>query len=228
MSSRDVRRRRLIIFAAILAVAAVILLVVVLVTSGGDDDGGGATSDDTAALFDGIPQQGPWLGRANARVVVEEYADLQCPFCAAFAKEQLPGFVEDNVRTGKVRMRLRLLTFIGPESTKAAQVAAGARSQNRLWSFAEAFYANQGPENSGYVTDGFMRDIAKKAGVDADRAFAARSDPATERLITQDKAAAIRLGLQSTPSFAVGRRGGPLKLVDGDQLQQAVDAAAQG
>src|SRR4051794_1204861 len=227
MSSRDVRQRRLIIFGAILAAAAVILLVVVLLTSGGDDDNGAAKSD-TAAAFAGIPQQGPWLGRANAPVVVEEYADLQCPFCAAFAKEQLPGFVKDNVRTGKVRMRLRLLTFIGPESTKAAQVAVGARSQNRLWNFAEAFYTDQGPENSGYVTDGFLRDVAKKAGVDADQALAARSQPATDKLITADKAAAIKVDIQSTPSFGVGPRSGPLKLVPGAQPQQAVDAGARG
>jgi protein-disulfide isomerase len=218
------RRRRLIIFGGILAVAAAILLVVVLVSSGGDDDGG---ATDRVAIFDGIPQQGPWLGRANAPVVVEEYADLQCPFCAAFAKEQLPGFVEDNVRTGKVRMRLRLLTFIGPESVKAAQVAHGAQQQDKGWNFAEAFYADQGPENSGYVSDAFLRDVSKNAGVDADKALAAQSDPTVDKLIAADKAAATKLRIQSTPSFAVGPRGGPLKLVPGDQLQAAVDAAAQ-
>lgn len=169
------RKRRLIIFGGILAVAAAILLVVVLVSSGGEDKSSG--TPEQVAAFDGIPQQGPWLGRADAPVVVEEYADLQCPFCAAFAKEQLPGFVKDYVRTGKVRMRLRLLTFIGPESVKAAEVAFGARQQDKLWQFAEAFYLEQGPENSGYVTDDFLRDVARTAGADPEAALNARGTP---------------------------------------------------
>jgi protein-disulfide isomerase len=223
--AQAVRRRRLMIFGGILAVAAAVLLVVVLVTSGGDDEGGSETAE-RVALFDGIPQEGPWLGRPDAPIVVEEYADLQCPFCAAFATEQLPGFVEDYVRTGKVRMRLRLLTFVGPESVEAAEVASGTRDQNKLWPFTEAFYAEQGPENSGYVTEDFLRDAAQKAGADPDAALNARGTPAAERQIAEDRAAATKLRVNSTPSFTVARRGDEPELVQGD-LRQAVDALAQ-
>ena len=91
------------------AFGVVTFVAIALVTSGGDDEQPPAR----VTLFDGIPQDGAWLGRADAPVVVEEYADLQCPFCAAFSKDGLPQVVSEHVKTGQVRMRLRLLTFIG-------------------------------------------------------------------------------------------------------------------
>ena len=80
--------------------------------------------------------------------------------------------MRDYVRTGKVKLQARTLHFIGADSDRAAEVAAGAEQQGRLWPFLEAFYASQGEENSGYVTDGFLRAVARRPGVDATAALA--------------------------------------------------------
>ncbi len=47
----------------------------------------------------------------------------------------------------------------------AAKAALAAGEQNRYWNFVELFYRNQGVENSGYVTDDFLENVAKGAGV---------------------------------------------------------------
>ena len=109
----------------------------------------------------------------SAPLTLTEYVDLQCPICAEASKQTLPWLVENYVRTGKAKLELRTLHFIGPDSERAARVAAGAEQQGRLWPFVEAFYAAQGQENSGYVTDGFLRSVSKAAGVDAGKALAA-------------------------------------------------------
>ena len=101
------------------------------------------------------------LGDPKAPLTVTEYVDLQCPVCAAASRETLPALVRDYVRTGKVKLEARTLHFIGPDSERAARVAAGAEQQGRLWPFLEAFYAAQGAENSGYVTDDFLRSVAR-------------------------------------------------------------------
>src|SRR4029450_11884418 len=115
-----------------------------------------------------IPEQSGVLGHANAPVTVTEYLDLQCPICANASRTVLPGVVDDYVRTGKVKLEARTLHFIGEDSVRAARVAAGAEQQGKLWPFLEAFYAKQGTENSGYVTDDFLREVAAEAGVNAD------------------------------------------------------------
>ena len=92
------------------------------------------------------------------------------------------------MRTGKVKLAVRTLHFLGPDSERAARVAAGAERQGRLWAFLEAFYARQGTENSGYVTDGFLREVADAAGVDAGAALGqADSSFATERLRARER-----------------------------------------
>ena len=74
-------------------------------------------------------------------MTVTEYVDLQCPICAEASRATLPGVVRDYVRTGKVKLQARTLHFIGPDSVRAARVAAGAERQGGLWPFLEAFYA---------------------------------------------------------------------------------------
>ena len=59
--------------------------------------------------------------------------------------EHLPALIRDQVRAGKVKLAVRTLHFLGPDSERAARVAAGAERQGRLWAFLEAFYARQGP-----------------------------------------------------------------------------------
>ena len=89
------------------------------------------------------------------------------PGLRARRADTLPSVIRDQVRTGKVKLAAPHADFLGEDSVRAARVAAGAERQGRLWAFLEAFYARQGTENSGYVTDDFLRDVAKAAGVDA-------------------------------------------------------------
>ena len=146
------------------------------------------------------------LGDPDAPITVTEYVDLQCPVCASAAKETLPTLIDDYVRTGKVKLQARTLSFLGPDSVRAAQVAAGAERQGRLWAFLETFYAAQGPENSGYVTDDFLREVAQAAGVDADKAldFAetapAQTKPSSAR--TRTRAPSTRTRRPRSPSSA--------------------------
>ncbi len=68
----------------------------------------------------------------------------------------------------------------------------------------EAFYAAQGAENSGYVTDGFLRDVAKAAGADPAKVVAAHLRRRGWRRPTPRPA---RLHVNSTPTFAVTKNG---------------------
>lgn len=217
-------RRRLLTFGAIAAVAAVVVVGAVLLSQAGTDDP--VAGSEREQLFSGLPQDGITLGRADAPVVVEEYADLQCPFCARFADTDLPSIVRDNVRPGDVQLRLRLLTFLGEDSVEAGRFAAAAGLQDRQWQVVDALYADQGPENSGYVTEDFLRDVGSRVpGLDVDRALADVDDPAVAEQLSEAARAAQEAGVDSTPLFRVGRRDGELQTVTGDELPQAIAEA---
>ena len=224
LQAAGARRRRLAILGGVLAAAAAIVAVAIAVSQAATTEARPAA--ERAALLAGVPQDGPWLGSPSAPVVVEEYVDLQCPFCASFATGELPGIVRDYVRSGRVRLRLQLLTFLGEDSVRGARMAVAAGLQDRQWQFVEAFFAEQGAENSGYATDAFLRERAAEVqGLDAERMEADSAGPEVTRALETSQAAATAAKVESTPSFRVGRRGGAMTTVDGANLRRALDAA---
>jgi hypothetical protein len=77
-------------------------------------------------------------------------------------------------------------------------------------------------ENSGWITDGFIRSVAGSiAGVDVTRLVTdTRSKSVTEEIATAQRVAASD-GVNSTPSFRVGRTGGTLTALDVHSLDPA-------
>jgi protein-disulfide isomerase len=209
------RRRKLTQLGAVVAVAAVVIAVLVVVSQGSKEkpnaSGGAAVVgvDDARAMLQGIPQRGTTLGRPTAPLVLTEFADMQCPFCREYTVNVLPQIIERYVRTGKLRLELRLRRFLGPDSDTAARAAQAAAARNRMWNFIDVFYRNQGEENSGYVTDHFLARIATAAGVPANLVRAAATKTAAiEKPLQRAESEAQAAGQQSTPAFLIGPHAG--------------------
>jgi protein-disulfide isomerase len=159
-------------------------------------------------------------------VQVVEFADLQCPICRDYSLQTLPQLIQDYVRSGKVRMELRTMSFLGPDSVTAARAAAGAAEQDKLWNFADVFYYNQGDENSGYATPQFLDRIYKAVGVDAAKAKAHAASEASKEPLAAADTLAGRYGVEATPTILVGKRGGDLKAVEADPTDVAAFKSA--
>jgi len=197
------------------AVAVAAVLAVIAITGPGGGGGGSKGRSPAAAVsaFEGIPQSGIALGSPKAPVTMVEFADLQCPFCAEYQRNVFPTILKRYVRTGKVRVELRLLRFIGPDSDKLARAAMGAAAQNRMWQFVDLAYHRQGQENSGYATSGFINGLAHDAGLKSVNAGAA-----ADQQVTRNEQAAKTVGIDSTPSFLIGRTGGTLSRFEPNDL----------
>jgi len=215
--------------------AAVIVVLVVVFSQGSGDSGGGPAADskEVEKRFAGIPQQGLVLGDPNAPETVVEFADLQCPFCGEFAKETLPDLVEKEVRTGQIKLELRLIAIVGDgvQSTTAATAAASASLQDKLWQFTDLFYLNQGIENTGYVTDDFITSIYEAIpGLDVEQAQADRTSEAAQSVFAEDLALAEQYGVSSTPSLFLKQGNGkpvPIEVeaFDYPSFEKALQAA---
>jgi protein-disulfide isomerase len=190
------------------ALAAVVVVVAVLLAGGDSSDGdkGGGTPAATTSALRGVPQSGIALGSPDAPVTMVEFADLQCPFCKEYSEKVFPELLKRYVRTGKLRLELQLLRFLGPDSDRLARAAAGAAAQNRMWQLVTLAYDRQGAENSGYATDDFINKLAADAGLDK-----ADAGAAAEALIRDAERQARRAQIESTPSFLIGPTGGPFQ-----------------
>ncbi len=236
------RKRRLLQLGGVVAAAAAVVVVAAVLLGGGESastppSGGEPSAEqsrEVGAMFAGIPQRGTVLGDPSAPATLTEFADLQCPFCAEYATDVLPTVIRDYVRPGRLKLDLQLMSFLGPDSARAARMAAAAGTQNRMWPFTELFYRNQGEENSGYATDAFLRRIGSGVpGLDVERALRRRSSPAAARALEGGTRAAARAGVTSTPTFLVTRGGGrpealELQTLTPGEFTDKLDAALQG
>jgi protein-disulfide isomerase len=170
-----------------------------------------AVAAESSGLLRGIAQDGISLGDPQAPVTLVEYADLQCRYCADWAREAFPAVVDEYVRPGKVRLLFHGLAFIGPESDIALRAALAAGEQDGLWDVVHGLFTSQGTENGGWVTDRLLRSIGSGAGLDVDRMLEQARSPAVERGLAAAQAAAQRAGVPGTPFFQAGPTGGALR-----------------
>jgi protein-disulfide isomerase len=173
------------------------------------------TSAEVTSLLTGIPQRGSALGNPNAALTLQYFADLQCPFCREFMLTALPSIIQKWVRAGKLRIVYgsEETATHDPEIFKVQQVAAlAAGRQQKMWNFVELFYYNQGRENSGYVTEGFLQGLAQQVpGLDLIAWTAARNDAAAVDTLNREARAAHNAGVTGTPGFFLGKTGGRLR-----------------
>lgn len=201
-------RRRLLLQVGSAAVfLAIVAVAVLIVVSSNETDGGDSELEGVGPVkreLNGIPQDGMTLGEPGAKVTLYEFGDLQCPVCKGFSEEIIPDVIDSKVRSGEAKIAFRNYTIISEESIPAAAAAIAAGEQGKGWDFVELFYRNQGIEASGYVTDEFLTEIAKGAGVpDVARWNQDRKSGAVLRQVKSESEEAQSLGLTGTPSFAV-------------------------
>jgi protein-disulfide isomerase len=125
-------------------------------------------------------------------VLVVEYADLECPYCA---KTHL--LLEDV----PVRRVFRHFPVVSkhPRARVLAQAAEAAALQGRFWEMHDSLYADQGRLDLPHLWE-----RAERLGLDLDRFERdRRSDEVGER-VERDFRSGIRAGVTTTPTLFVG------------------------
>lgn len=232
--SGDERRKRLLQIASAAVFLAIVAVAVLIVINQSQSEGGDTSLEDAGLVnreLRGIPQSGMTLGDPRAKVTLVEYGDLQCPVCKAFAEEIVPDVIDAKVRSGEAKLEFRNYTIISQESVPAGAAAIAAGQQGGGWNFVELFYRNQGLEASGYITDEFLTEVARGAGVpDIARWNRDRKSQAVLDRVASTSEEAQQLGLTGTPSFTIAGPGAEGVEVLGTpgsagQLEEAIEAA---
>lgn len=229
---RAKRRTRLTQLGVVVAIVVVVIVGIAIATGGGKSKTvksgtpqANANAAEVIALLHGIPQSGNTLGNPNAPVTLRYYGDLECPICKEFTLGALPTLIQKYVRTGKLKIEYHSLETATrePEVFKTQQVAAlAAGKQNLAWHFIELFYHEQGEEDSGYVNESYLQGLASQVpGLNLAAWTAARSEPTYANDVTADAQAANHAGFTGTPSFELGKSGGPLQKLEAGSFTEA-------
>ena len=240
-ASRRASPRVLAVGAAVVAAATLAIVLAVVLSSGSSTKvtnapvvGSLATAVPGAAevetLFKGIAQHGTTLGSPSAPVTMVEYVDAQCPFCRMFETQVLPDIVRRYVRTGKLKIVLRMWAFIGPDSSRGQAAVLAAARQDRAFNYLELVFDEQGTENSGWLSDRMVTSIAASIPkLRVHRLLAERNSAGIKADATTIDEIARGGGVTSTPTFVVGKTGraGTKVALSGPTDEQGLIAAIQ-
>jgi protein-disulfide isomerase len=175
-------------------------------------------------------------GASSAPVLVQEYADFQCPSCKAF-HDSLNTTVEDLVKTKQIRYAYTYFPFIGDESVAAAAAGVCAGDQDKFFAYSDILYTQQRPENSGFLTTDQLVEFGKEAGITGpsfdtfEKCVRAGTYEGFARRSAEN---ASKRGINSTPTVLVTGPNGRTVQLSGDQtltpaaFRQAVADAAAG
>lgn len=157
-------------------------------------------------------------GNPKGDVTIVEFFDYRCGYCKQVQPSLMTLLKEDS----KVRLVLKEMPVLGPESVIAARAAVAAMEQDKGAKYL-AFH-NGMMEFRGQITEAEVFRLAGDAKLDVAKLKTDMAAPKTEQILRANLALADMLGIQGTPGFVIGDR-----LVPGavplDTLRQLVKEA---
>ena len=143
----------------------------------------------------------PFLGSQDAKVVLVEFSDYQCPFCARHSQLTLPPIMKEFVDAGKVKYVLRdfPIPALHPQSPKSHEAAHCAGEQGKYWQMHDRLFGDIRSQDADKLAA-----HAKALRLDG-RKFqqcleSGRNAAAVKKAIEDGQ----RAGVRGTPTFFVG------------------------
>jgi protein-disulfide isomerase len=189
-------RTRWIIFAI-----ACVLLLGILVSSSKKNNVNVSKLDPEKILTEGDSADHVF-GNKDAKVVLIEYGDFQCPGCGA-AYPQLKTLSETYKDQVAFVFRNFPLTTIHPNALAAATAAGAAAKQGKFWEMHDLLYESQKSwENLSVAQrgDAFI-GYAKQLGLNVDTFKQDMSSQSVANKISSDRSLGARVKVDSTPTL---------------------------
>jgi protein-disulfide isomerase len=162
-----------------------------------------------------VPPVGPddWVrGPVGAELVVIEYADFECPYCAAMDVRLSGAAAPTAGLLGRV-FRHFPVKSAHPRALAAACAAEAAGLQGRFWEMHDLLFADQ-----ARLEDPHLWDRAQRLGLDLDRFDADRRGEAVRERVAASFRSGVRAGVVTTPTLFLSSAGGPAEKLSEDGI----------
>lgn len=166
------------------------------------------------------------IGQPTASVTVEEFADFQCPSCAAThpVMKEIQGAYAGNKNVRFIFRHLPLSIHDKSQDAAAAVEAAGMQGQPKFWAMMDQMLTNQQSWANAPNFKEIWRGYAEKIGLDIPRWENDASGMATRGRIDLDMARARAVGVASTPTVYINNKMIPFADVNVATMRQLIDA----
>ena len=140
-------------------------------------------------------------GPSDAKVTIVEYSDFQCPYCTRGYQtiQEVKKAYPNQVRFVFKHLPLDFHPMAMPAAKYFEAIAR--QSTEKAYKFHDMVFESQGDLNA--KKEGFLKDIAKKVGVDMKKLDKDLSDASLMDRINKDIAEAQKFGISGTPGFVI-------------------------
>jgi protein-disulfide isomerase len=169
--------------------------------------------------------KGRIAGDSAAKTWVVIASDFQCPFCRQWHTESYKQFIDEYVRSGKVKVAyINFPLGQHQNAVPSAEAAMCASAQNKFWQFHDALFDSQDKWENMPQPRPVLDSIARAVGVQFDEWSKCVDSGKMLPLIFADRDRAMTAGVRSTPSFLIGGQviAGAVPLAE---LKPVVDSA---
>jgi len=159
---------------------------------------GQAEAEKTASLDD---IRGPVMGKPDAPLTLVEFTDLQCPYCNRFTMTTFEQIKKAYIDTGMVRFVSRDFPLdFHAQALPAARAARCAAEQGKYYEVRLGLL-----RNAARLSPDTIRATAQEAGVEMGAFTACAASTKFDEAIKRDLEIGMRLGIEGTPSFVLGK-----------------------
>ncbi len=169
---------------------------------------------------------GNWaIGSKNAKVIIDEYSDFQCPFCLRYISQTFPQIFNEYIVTGKIAYVFHNYPLnFHPQAQQAAVAAACAGDQNKFWEMHDELYNTQDSwsgQSETYANT--FKSIAQKLGLDVNKFNQCVSSDKFKNQILGDLNKGTKKGVSGTPTFFINGTDPIVGAQEFDTFKQALD-----
>jgi len=161
----------------------------------------GAQPSPTAGIVQVSADDDPAIGPQDARVLIVEFSDFQCSYCARFATETLGQILDTYGDQVRFVYRDFPLTSIHPHAQKAAEATQCAYEQGKYWEYSDLLFQNQ----QALDVDS-LKGYAQQLGLDTDAFNECLDSGQYASEIQKDLTEGQSYGVTATPSFFINGR----------------------
>ncbi|MCD6109319.1 DsbA family protein [bacterium] len=140
-------------------------------------------------------------GNANAKVVITEYSDYQCPFSAMFTLQTLPLLQNDYIETGKVQLVFKDFPISNHQFAQKASEAtycAGDQDENAFWKMHVDLFSNQDKISREYFSK-----LVEGYGLNVKTFDACMDSDKYKNLILRNRKKGKEKGVTATPTIFI-------------------------
>ncbi len=148
------------------------------------------------------PPNAPFKGNPNAKIVIQEFSDFQCPFCGR-VNPTLKEVMEKHGNEVKIVWRNMPLPFHkeAPLAAEAALEVHKQKGNDAFWAYHDKLF--EGQKSPGLGREALEKYASEIGGIDMAAFKKALDDRSHKARVDADMAEGQKAGISGTPGFVV-------------------------